>query len=694
MKGRIFATRDGQIADGMRHRQRNLTVAMLLVLAALPGCTAPSPGTAASQVAAPAAASAEATRDRTVRLPSGATLKVAADWTVTASTDGVILEDPEKQLKIERVEVEATAGMSAAISTAWSRRRPGFNRQELAASDSPGREGWDLFRWSRYKTSPEESRRVSAFVARKGALAVVVLVDSPLAAVQRRSSQVGLAHDSLRPAGYVRETYRGRTPRPLDAARVADMQGFIDRMREAADVPGVSVVLFDRHATLIEEGFGVREHGRPEVVTADSLYIIASNTKPLTTLLLARLVDEGRFGWDTPVTQLYPRFRIGDAEVTRRIFVKHLVCACTGLPRQDFDWLFTFDRSSPQGQLDVLATMKPTTEFGALFQYSNPLAAAAGYIGARTIKPDGELGQAYDAVMRDKVFGPLGMSRTTFSFDEALRTDHASPHSWDMSLRNVPIDMALNHSIIPIRPAGGAWSSVRDYARYVRLELASGRLPDGSTFITEKNMLARRVPQVRVGEDSWYGMGLWIEDIKGMRVISHGGSMFGYKSNFFFVPDTGIGGVILTNADSGWRVATAVMRRTLEVVYDGKPEAEENLLSGVRETRAFLTGEQRDWRVPPEPSEVKRLAGSYRNAALGEIVVREGKDEVVFQFGGWKSRMASRVNPDGTTSFLSIEPGVRGFEFNAPAASGVYTRLTLRDPQHTYEFESMGPTRM
>ncbi len=87
---------------------------------------------------------------------------------------------------------------------------------------------------------------------------------------------------------------------------------------------------------------------------------------------------------------------------------------------------------------------------------------------------------------------------------------------------------------------------------------------------------------------------------------------------------------------------------------------------------------------------LKRLAGSYRNAALGEIVAREGKDEVVFQFGGWKSRMASRVNPDGTTSFLSIDPGVRGFEFNAPAASGVYTRLRLRDAQHTYEYESSG----
>jgi hypothetical protein len=162
------------------------------------------------------------------------------------------------------------------------------------------------------------------------------------------------------------------------------------------------------------------------------------------------------------------------------------------------------------------------------------------------------------------------------------------------------------------------------------------------------------------------------------------------KSNFFFVPDAGVGGVILTNADSGWTVATAVMRRTLEVIYDGTPEAEEDLLSGVRQTRASLTGEQRGWKVPPEPAEVKRLTRSYRNAALGDIVVREGNDEVVFQFGGWKSRMAGKVNPDGTTSFVSIDPGVRGFEFNAPVASGAYTRLRLRDPQHVYEYESLG----
>ena len=236
---------------------------LLLAVLALAGCAAPSPG----------AVDPSPSPDRLVALPSGATLKIASDWTVTAAPDGLVLADPEKQLRIDLVEVDATSGLSAAIATAWSRRHPGFDRKELAASDSPGREGWDLLRWATYDTSPEESRWVSAVAVRKGPLAVVGLFDGLPSATQRRSSQIALLQDSLRPAGYVRETYQGRTPRPLDAERVAYLRAFIDRMREAADVPGMSVVLFDQRATLIDEGFGVRERGRPEPVTADSFYI-------------------------------------------------------------------------------------------------------------------------------------------------------------------------------------------------------------------------------------------------------------------------------------------------------------------------------------------------------------------------------------------------------------------------------------
>jgi len=90
-----------------------------------------------SEAMSPAGPSANGAADRTVQLPSGATLKVAADWTVTASPDGLTLEDPERRVKIELVEVDATPGLSAAIVMAWARRRQDFNRRELAASDSP-----------------------------------------------------------------------------------------------------------------------------------------------------------------------------------------------------------------------------------------------------------------------------------------------------------------------------------------------------------------------------------------------------------------------------------------------------------------------------------------------------------------------------------------------------------------------------
>ena len=120
-------------------------------------------------------------------------------------------------------------------------------------------------------------------------------------------------------------------------------------------------------------------------------------------------------------------------------------------------------------------------------------------------------------------------------------------------------------------------------------------------------------------------------------------------------------------------------------------EAEEDFLSAIRESKTYMMDEQKEWTVPPDPAEVKRLAGAYRNAALGELVVHPGEGEVVFQFGGWKSHMASKLNPDGTTSFMSIDPGARGFEFNAPAAEATYTRLTLHDSQHTYEYEAAPP---
>ena len=137
---------------------------------------------------------------------------------------------------------------------------------------------------------------------------------------------------------------------------------------------------------MVAAGYGVREMGKPDPVDAESLFMIASNNKALTTLMLAKQVDAGRFAWDTAVTTLMPDFRLGDAATTAQVQMRHLVCACTGMPRQDMEMLFD-ESLTPDKVIGMLATMQPTSGFGELYQYSNAMAAAGGFAGGHARYP-------------------------------------------------------------------------------------------------------------------------------------------------------------------------------------------------------------------------------------------------------------------------------------------------------------------
>src|SRR6266545_4876598 len=111
--------------------------------------------------------------------------------------------------------------------------------------------------------------------------------------------------------------------------------------------------------------------------------------------------------------------------------------------------------------------------------------------------------------------------------------------------------MNPNYAVVSVRPAGGAWSSVNDLTRYVQMELAEGALPGGGRLLSKEALLERRVPQVSLGEERTYGMGLMVDSHWGTPLVHHGGDVFGFHSDMFWLPDAGVGGVILTNGDSG-----------------------------------------------------------------------------------------------------------------------------------------------
>lgn len=613
---------------------------------------------------------------------AGASFTAPQGWRMRQAGNVVELGTPEAGSRVFLVDVIAKDGDSA-VAQAWADASEVPKWKLKLAIDQPGRDGWVASRTFEYAVPANEERVVVAMAYDSGERWTVVLADLDAAVVDKRMAQLTLVVDRLMPKGKQRETFAGRKPLPLDAARLEALRDFIRTSQAELGIPGVSIGIVQDGEVVMAEGFGVRELGASTAVDADTLYMIASNTKAMTTLMLGRLVDAGRIDWDTPVVDLLPGFRLGDAATTAKVQVQHLVCACTGLPRQDYEWLMEFKDATPATSLATLATMQPTTGFGELYQYSNPLASAGGYVGAHVLYPGQPLGEAYDRAMQEQVFGPLGMAGTTFDMAKALAGNHAAPHGSTLAGQPTRIGMELNYSVVPLRPAGGAWSSVNDMLRYVRMELANGVALDGTRIASEAVIAERRKAKVAIGNDAIYGMGLETDTTWGVPVVKHGGSMFGYKSDMMWLPAHGVGAVILTNSEDGRPLLGGFQRRLLELLFDGAPEAAGNMAATAANIAKYRATEAASLVRPADAKAAAGLRPRYANAALGGLaVVRDEAGGVRFDFGEFSTEMATRANADKSLSFVSVEPGFQGMEFVADAQG----RLVMRSPQMEYVF--------
>jgi CubicO group peptidase (beta-lactamase class C family) len=594
---------------------------------------------------------------------------------------------PEGDATVTLVDIGTARDADDAIAQAWALAEPGFRRKPELATARTSRNGWADIKVQDYETSPNEKLAVQAVARRSttGTGWVVILLQASQATLDKRGAPIGKFLTTLRPKGFERESFAGRTPKPLTPERIEQLKAFVAEGMKQLDVPGVALSFIDGGKVVWEGGLGMRRLGRPEPVDADTLFMAASNTKTMTTALLAKAVDAGKLRWDQPAQEAYPAFRLADPETTRQVQIRHLVCACTGMPRQDLEWLFSSPKAPASSTFDQLAPMKPTSRFGEVFQYSNLMVGAGGYIAAAALEPGLEVGAAYDRAMQQQFFEPLGMTRTTFDFAKAQRGNHASPHGDGFDGKTRVADMGLNYTIIPARPAGAVWTSARDMSRWVLMELNKGRTPEGRVLITEANWAARYAPQVMTGEDSSYGMGLFISRQYGIPIASHGGDMLGYHSNMIWLPEHGMGLTILTNSDPGVMLRGPLLRKFLEIVFDGRPEADESIrLSAAN--RAAASAKTRELLTHPIPPEALRvLAARYRSPQLGTITVTQRGGRAHLRTAHWGSELAFRRNADGTASYVTIDPGIEGIEFVRDDKAPTPT-LLLRDAQHEYRF--------
>ncbi|NGZ85143.1 serine hydrolase [Duganella aceris] len=414
-----------------------------------------------------------------------------------------------------------------------------------------------------------------------------------------------------------------------------ELQADVERVRKMFDVPGIAIAVVKDGKVMVARGFGVRKLGEAAPVDAQTLFEIAANSKAFTAAMLAMLVDEGKLGWDDPVTKHLPDFQMYDPYVTREITIRDLLSNRSGLGVGAGDLLWwpssTF---SVDEIIHQLRYIKPAFSFRSRYTYEYLPYIVAGKIVAE------KRGQPWGDAVRERILTPLGMTRTTTSLAESAGVaDQAAPHaSIDGKLGVVKRQPMANAAA-----AMGISTSAEDIAKWMTLLLDAGKLAAPGADGKERRLFSAAqsremwTPQtpIRVNEPkpqlaatranfAASGLGFELNDYKGVKLASHRGWQFGAYSMVVLAPSARLGIAIMTNAESG--PALNALRYRLLDHYLGLPPSD--WIAAVGEAAA-ASREQEPARGQPEggakaPPSLARAGydGEYRDPWYGGAVVK------------------------------------------------------------------------
>ena len=424
-------------------------------------------------------------------------------------------------------------------------------------------------------------------------------------------------------------------------AQKAPLQGFdgyISKAMQDWKVPALAIAVVKNDSIVLMKGYGTRTMGTTQPVDEHTLFAIGSSSKAFTATLVAMLVDEGKMRWDDPITLYLPGFQLYDPYVSRELTIRDVLTHRSGLARGDLMWYATdYDRDEIIRRVRFL---KPSWSARARFGYQNIMYLAAGQSVARVA------GKSWDDVLRERIFQPLGMTETNSSTRGlAGREDVATPHTdVDDTLRVVPW-----HNIDNIGPAGSINSSVADMIKWVRFQLAQGKVGDKSlvsaSALGETHAAQMVIPISADSKQinpfthlSSYGMGWFLQDYRGRELDQHGGNIDGMSAMVALMPEEKIGMVILTNAN-GSPVPSIAMYRVFDALLAQTPRDWNAEYRKAFDKQRALGKEAEQKRLaqrvagtkPSQP--LDKYVGTYSDSMYGDARVRLDGGKLQMSYG-------------------------------------------------------------
>jgi CubicO group peptidase (beta-lactamase class C family) len=350
-------------------------------------------------------------------------------------------------------------------------------------------------------------------------------------------------------------------------------------------------------------------------------------------------------------------------------------CACTGLPRRDLELMFHFNDLAPDQLIAQVGELPLTAPYSRAFQYSNQMYAIGGYAAAAAAgaAPD-DLFSGYQLAMRHRLLNPIGMPRSTFALAEVLADgNYALPHATNLDGQLQRVSPLVDERFTAsVAPAGALWSSAREMARYLQMELADGVAPNGTRVVSAENLARTRAPRVAIPAQpgmpplfaetgDHYAMG-WVTGIyHGQPIINHSGGTLGFVSEVAFLPEADLGIVLLTNGGQGAGTFNYAVRfRLFELLFD-QPAEFDTLLGPVLEAQTAQVTELRAHLGTIDPDAIAPFLGHYEHPTLGEVEVALRDGTLVFDAGEIRSEMRPRLDATGqVASYVFTDPPLAG----------------------------------
>ncbi len=434
------------------------------------------------------------------------------------------------------------------------------------------------------------------------------------------------------------------------------LDSYLQKALQDWKIPGVAVCVVKDGKVVVMKGYGVKEAGTDNKVDENTLFMIGSNTKAFTGTALAILEAEKKLSLDDKVQKWLPDFKLYDPWVSREATIRDLLCHRLGFETFQGDFMYFDSDLSKEEVRDKFSKVKPLYGFRSRWGYTNAAFLTAGEIIPKVT------GQSWAAFLKDRIFMPLGMNNTlALSKDIEAASNKSSAHTVAHGvLKKIPYGRLEN-----MGPAGSISSSVNDMSKWVLMQLNNGKL-DGKDIIPLSAINQTRTPQSILGNGghmynkahfALYGLGWFLEEYSGRKIVAHTGGVNGFVTSVALVPEEKLGILVFTNTDANnfyEALRYEIMDAYLGLPYRNYSNVFLNFSKSNEKKEAAWLQQKRDTIAMKLKTAVplQNFAGDYVHDVYGamNIVLKEGK--LVATFEHHKGRFAE-LAPLGENRFLA-----------------------------------------